>query len=356
MAAHDLTAWQHTHDFGVSDSMGAERRTRWVVALTFVTMVVELTVGWLTGSMALLADGWHMASHVGAIGLAAFAYRFARTHAQDARFSFGTGKVSALAGYSSALLLGLVALWMAWESLQRLHQPVQIQYGEAMAIAALGLAVNLASAWLLRGEPHAHHHHGHGHAHDGDDDDDHDDDHHDHDHPHQHHHSQHAHAVHAADPHGHDEVHADHNLRAAYMHVIADAFTSVLAIAALAGGMLWGLAFLDPLMGIVGAIVIGRWAWGLLRDSSSVLLDAQPSPRVTADVRRAIGTLPDHDVADLHLWRVGPDSLACIVSLVSHSPRPVQEYRALLARVPGLDHVTVEVHRCSDPRCRREGS
>lgn len=318
MAAHDLAAWQHNHDFGVSASTGAERRTRWVVALTFVTMVIELTAGWLTGSMALLADGWHMASHVGAIGLAAFAYRFARTHARDTRFSFGTGKVSALAGYTSALLLGLVALWMAWESLQRLHQPVEIRYAEAMAIAAVGLMVNLASAWLLRDEPH----HRHGQAHADDDDD----------------------------------VHADHNLRAAYLHVIADAFTSVLAIVALGGGMLWGLGFLDPLIGIVGAIVVGRWAWGLLRDSSAVLLDAQPSPRVTADVQRAIGTLPDHEVADLHLWRVGPDSLACIVSLVSHSPRPVQDYRALLASVPGLDHVTVEVHRCSDPRCRREGA
>jgi len=140
------------------------------------------------------------------------------------------------------------------------------------------------------------------------------------------------------------------------LHVIADAFTSLLAIVALAGGMLWGFAFLDPLMGIVGAVVVGRWAWGLLRDSSAVLLDAEPSPRIAADVRRVIGTLPDHEVADLHLWRVGPDSLACIVSLVSHAPRPVQEYRALLARLPGLDHVTVEVHHCSDPHCRREGA
>lgn len=330
MAAHDIATWQHTHDFGVAAAAGAERRTRWVVALTFVTMVVELAVGWLTGSMALLADGWHMASHVGAIGLAAFAYRFARLHARDARFSFGTGKVSALAGYSSALLLGLVALWMAWESAQRLQQPVEIHYVEAMAIAALGLVVNLLSAWLLHDKPHHRRAHAHADDHDhGDDEDDHD-----HQHPHREH------------------VHADHNLRAAYVHVVADAFTSVLAILALGGGMLWGLSFLDPLMGIVGAIVIGRWAWLLLRDTSTVLLDAQPSPRMEADVRSAIAALPDHEVADLHLWRIGPDSLACIVSLVSHAPRPVHEYRALLARLPGLDHVTVEVHRCSDPRCQ----
>ncbi len=219
--------------------------------------------------------------------------------------------MSALAGYSSALLLGVVALWMAWESTQRLIHPLPIHYAEAMAVAALGLAVNLASAWLLRDE---HHHHEHGH------DDDHD-------------------------------VHVDHNLRAAYLHVLADALTSVLAIVALAGGMLYGWSFLDPLMGLVGAAVISRWAWGLARESCAVLLDAEDHGQVAAEVRRRVEALPDHEVADLHLWRVGPASRACILSVVTHSPRALEHYRQLLADIEGLDHVTVEVHQCRDARC-----
>lgn len=320
MPTHDLSFWQHPHDFGTERQRHAERRTRWVVGLTFTAMLVELVAGWLTGSMALLADAWHMASHVGALGLAAFAYAFARRHAGDARFTFGTGKVSALAGYSSALLLGVVALWMAWESTQRLFNPVTIHYAEAMAVATLGLAVNLASAWLLREEPH---HHDHGH-----DDDDHDH-HHTHDHPH----------------------HVDHNLRAAYLHVLADALTSVLALVALAGGMLYGWNFLDPLMGLVGAAVISRWAWGLARDSGAVLLDAEDHGPTAAEVRRRVEALPDHEVADLHLWRVGPASRACILSVVTHSPRALSDYRQLLADIDGLDHLTVEIHQCRDERC-----
>jgi cation diffusion facilitator family transporter len=320
MSVHDLSPWQHAHNFGTEAERHAERRTRWVVGLTFITMLVELIAGWLTGSMALLADAWHMASHVSALGLAAFAYRYARRHAHDARYTFGTGKVSALAGYSSALLLAVVALWMVWESTQRLFNPVTIRYAEAMAVAALGLAVNLASAWLLRD---GHHHHDHGH------DDGHD----------------HRHA------HDHDHQHVDHNLRAAYLHVLADALTSVLAIVALAGGMLYGWGFLDPVMGLVGAAVISRWAWRLARDSGAVLLDAEDHGRVAAEVRRLIEAEPDHEVADLHLWRVGPASRACIVSLVTHRPRPVEHYRRLLAQVEGLDHLTVEVHHCRNDGC-----
>lgn len=312
MHTHDLRFWQHPHDFGSERQRRAERRTRGVVGLTFAAMLVELVAGWLTGSMALLADAWHMASHVGALGLAAFAYAFARRHAGDARFTFGTGKVSALAGYSSALLLGVVALWMAWESTQRLFNPVSIHYVEAMAVAALGLAVNLASAWMLRDEHPHHHDHGDGH-----------------DHP----------------------QHVDHNLRAAYLHVLADALTSVLAIVALAGGMLYGWGFLDPLMGLVGAVVISRWAWGLARDSGAVLLDAEDHGQVAAEVRRRVEGMPDHEVADLHLWRVGPASRACILSVVTHSPRMVEHYRQLLADIDGLDHVTVEIHQCKDERC-----
>ncbi len=314
MHTHDLSLWQHAHDFGTQAERSAERRTRWVVGLTFAAMLVELTAGWLTGSMALLADGWHMASHVGALGLAAFAYRFARQHAGDARFTFGTGKVTALAGYTSALFLGFVALWMMVESAQRLVQPVSIHYAEAMAVAALGLAVNLASAWLLD---------------------------HDHDHRHHHHHG-----------HDHHHQHVDHNLKAAYMHVLADALTSVLAIVALAGGMIYGWGFLDPIMGLVGAVVVGRWAWGLARDSARVLLDAEDHGQTAAEIRRIIKAQPDHEIVDLHLWRVGPASRACILSLVTHSPRAVDDYRRLLADVEGLDHLTVEINHCRDAVCR----
>jgi cation diffusion facilitator family transporter len=322
MPLHDLSHWQHAHDYGTDADRSAERRTRWVVGLTFVTMLIELAAGWLTGSMALMADAWHMASHVGALGLAAFAYAFARRHAGDARYTFGTGKVGALGGYTSALLLVVVAFWMVSESTQRLFQPVPIHYQEAMAVAALGLAVNLLSAWLLG------HDHDHGHHHDDDD--------HDHDHDHV--------------P-GHEHEHVDHNLKAAYAHVLTDALTSVLALIALAGGMVYGWSFLDPLMGLVGAAVVGRWAWGLARDSAAVLLDAEDHGMVEARVRAAIESLDDHEVADLHLWRVGPASRACIVSLVSHDPLPMEQYRRLLADIGGLDHVTVEVNQCRDARC-----
>jgi cation diffusion facilitator family transporter len=304
----DLGRWQHPHDFGTAAERHAERRTRWVVALTFATMLVELAAGWFTGSMALTADAWHMASHVGALGLAAAAYRVARRRAGDARFTFGTGKVPALAGYSSALLLGVVAAWMAWESLHRLFAPVTIRYVEAMAIATLGLAVNLSSAWLL------------GHHHDGGDD--------------------HPGAV-SAD-------HVDHNLRAAYLHVLADALTSMLAVVALAGGLAFGWGMLDPLMGLAGAALIGRWAWRLARDSGNVLLDAEDHRDVAAAVRRAIEAEPDHQIADLHVWRVGAASRACIVSVVTPEPKPTAHYLALLRGLPGLDHVTVEIHANRD--------
>lgn len=299
MSSVDPSPWRHHHDFGTPAEQHAERRTRWVVALTFVTMLVELTAGWLTGSMALTADGWHMASHVGALGLSAAAYRVARLRAADARFTFGTGKVPALAGYSSALLLGVVAGWMAWESAHRLFAPVAIRYAEAMGIAVLGLAVNLTSAWLL----------GHQDAH----------------------------------PHHHD--HRDHNLRAAYLHVLADALTSLLAIAALGGGLLFGWRVLDPIMGIAGAAVVGRWAWGLACDSGNVLLDAEPHDEVIAKIRQLVEAEPGHQIADLHVWRVGTASRACIVSLVAAAPRPTEYYRQRLSALTGLDHVTVEIHR-----------
>ena len=323
MHSHDLSRWAHSHDYGTDAERRAEQRTRWVVALTLATMVVELIAGWLTGSMALLADGWHMGSHGLALGAAAYAYGFARRHRADPRFSFGTGKVSSLAGYSSALLLGAGALWMLIESLSRLIDPVEIRYGDAMAVAALGLMVNLVSAWLLsdpRSPDHGHdHHHGHGHAH-----------------PH-----------HRA--HGH---HEDHNLRAAYLHVLADAATSLLALVALGLGLVLGWGFLDPLMGIAGAVLIGHWALGLARSSARVLLDAVDHGETAARVRSIIEGDADNQVADLHLWRIGPAGYACIVSLVTHQPRPVEHYRSLLAAVPGLMHVTVEVNHCREAPCR----
>ena len=311
MQTDDLTRWQHGHDFGTAAERHAERRTRWVVALTFATMLVEMAAGWLTGSMALTADAWHMASHVGALGLSAAAYRIARLRAGDVRFTFGTGKVPALAGYSSALLLGVVAGWMAWESARRLFLPVTIHYAEAMAIAVLGLAVNLSSAWLLG---HAHHPHDHGAG------------------------PQPGHRTDA----GH-HVHVDHNLKAAYLHVLADALTSMLAVGALAGGMAFGWRMLDPLMGLAGAAVVGRWAWGLARASGSVLLDAEDHGAAAGDIRRLIEAEPGHRVVDLHVWRIGTASRACIVSLVAPAPRPTEHYRQMLLGMPGLDHVTVEV-------------
>ena len=337
MHRHDLTAWQHSHDFTTGAEQVAEQRTRWVVYLTLATMLVELTAGWLTGSMALLADGWHMGSHAAALGLSVFAYGFARRHAQDARFCFGTGKVSPLAGYSSALLLGAGALWLLAESVNRLLHPVHIQYGDAIGVAVLGLAVNLASAWLLAG---AHEHHSHGRVHQG---------------------SMHGHA-HERESHDNDndndnehtaagQGHKDHNLRAAYLHVIADALTSLLAIVALTAGLLVGWAFLDPLMGIAGGLLIGRWAWSLARDSALTLLDAEDHRATEAAIRRTLAAQDDLEVSDLHLWRIGAASHACILSLVTHEPRSLEFYKGLLANIPGIDHLTIEVQQCRAEGC-----
>jgi cation diffusion facilitator family transporter len=315
MRSHNLSLWAHSHDYGTAAERRAERRTRWVVALTLGMMTVELIAGWLTGSMALLADGWHMGSHAAALGVAAYAYHFAHRHRTDPRFSFGTGKVSSLAGYSSALLLGAGALWMLIESVSRLIDPVAIHYGDALLVAALGLVVNLVSAWLLGDD----HEHGPDHAPD-------------HDHDQGHHHQ-------------------DHNLRAAYLHVLADALTSVLALVALGLGMTLGWAFMDPLMGVAGALLVGHWALGLARSSALVLLDAGDHVAMERQVRSAIEGDADNQVADLHLWRIGPAGYACIISLVTHQPRPVEHYRTLLAEVSGLIHVTVEVNHCRQAAC-----
>jgi len=310
----DLAPWRHGHTFETDRPTEGERRTRWVVAITLVMMAAEIAAGLAFGSMALLADGWHMGTHAAALGVAVFAYVYARSHAADPRYSFGTGKVGALGGFASAVGLAVVALLVLTESAARLASPVGIRFDEAIAVAFTGLAVNLLSAWLLRGE--------HGHA-NPDPDPDPDRDHH----------------------HGHDHHHGrDHNLRAAYLHVLADALTSVLAIVALLTGKTLGWTWMDPVMGIVGAIVIARWSLGLLRDTSAVLLDAEVGSAQREAIRAAVETSADR-VADLHVWRVGPRRLAAIVSVVSPAPRPPAEYAARLRRFEHLAHVTVEVHR-----------
>ncbi|MCF5887976.1 CDF family Co(II)/Ni(II) efflux transporter DmeF [Aeromonas veronii] len=283
----------------------AEQKTRWAVLLTVIMMVAEISGGWFYNSMALLADGWHMSSHALALGLSVLAYRAARHFARDHRFSFGTWKIEVLGGFTSALLLVGVAGLMLFESVFRLLDPSPIHYQQAIAIALVGLLVNLACAWLLK-DDHGHHHHGHGHHHE----------HHD---------------------------HHDLNLRAAYIHVLADAATSVLAILALVGGMLWGADWLDPLMGIVGAGLVAVWAWGLLRDSGRVLLDAEMDTPLVAEIREVIAELPGTDIRDLHVWRVGQQQYACVLSLLMVNPLPAQQIRERLAIHEELVHVTIEI-------------
>ncbi len=327
MALHDLSAWRHEHAFDAGNRAG-ERRTWIVVAITAVTMVAEIAGGWITGSMALLADGWHMGTHVAALAMAGIAYALARRWARDERFAFGTWKIEVLGAFSSALVLAIVALAMAVESVLRLLQPQSIAFGSALAVAVVGLVVNLVSAFVLVGRDHGHRH----------------DHHHDHDHDHgQEHH-----------PDGRESregAHGDLNLRAAYVHVLTDAITSVLAIVALAAGMIAGWAWLDPVMGLVGAGVIAWWAKGLLSQSARVLLDREMDTPVAAAVREAIECDGDAEIADLHVWRVGRARHACIVAIVAREPLTPDDYRERLAGIASLAHVSVEVNRCPHERC-----
>lgn len=310
MHSHSLDRWTHDHVFLGAKHSRNERRTWLVVALTAVMMVGEIVAGSVFGSMALLADGWHMATHAAALGIAALAYLLARRQARNTRFTFGTGKFGDLAAFASAVILGIVAIQIAFESLERLVHPVSIAYREAIAVAVLGLAVNLVSAFLLR-EEHDDHHHGHGHAHD----------------------------------HGHPHRHRDNNLRAAYVHVLADAATSVLAIAALLTAAYLQWTWADPIVGIVGAAVIASWAVGLLRSSGRVLLDVNGSSRMEGLVRQRLETRGDR-ITDLHLWQIGPGHRAAVISLVSDDPLPPSEYKRRLSGIHGLSHVTVEVELC----------
>lgn len=307
MHTHSLDQWHHGHVFLGESHDRHERRTWFVVALTAATMVVEIGGGTLFGSMAVVADGAHMSTHAAALAIAALAYRFARCHAGDARFSFGTGKLGELAAFASALILLLIALIIGYESVVRFFNPVTIQFDEAIAIACVGLAVNLASAWLLSDQDH---HHGHGDDTDG-----------------RHHHAR------------------DHNIRAAYFHVLADAVTSVLAIAGLLMGRFYGWVWMDALAGIIGAGVIVSWAAGLIRSSGAVLLDIVPNRKLAEHVRARLEIDGDR-VADLHLWQVGPGHAALIAAIVSDRPQPPSRYKARLEGIAGLSHVTVEVHPC----------
>jgi cation diffusion facilitator family transporter len=332
MHVQSVDPWRHEHLFLGACHGENERRTWLVVGLTAMMMVVEIAGGAWLGSMALIADGWHMSTHVAALGIAAIAYRFARSHARDARFTFGTGKLGELAGFASAILLAVVAAMIAYESAARLFSPVTIRFGEAIPIAVLGLAVNVASALLLgirdHGQSHAHGESTHRH------DDQRRPDHHRHMHNHR----------------GHDHpgsIHQDTNFRAAYTHVLADAFVSILAIAALTSGSLLGAVWLDPAIGLIGAVVILAWAWSLLRSSGAVLLDAIPDASLAQAVRARVEVGEDR-VADLHLWRLGPGHSAAIVSIVSDDPATPDHYKAKLSDIAGLSHVTVEVHRCKE--------
>lgn len=309
-----LAEIEHSHTFGTAEATSGEQRTHWVIAITAAMMVIEIAAGMAFGSMALLADGWHMSTHAAALSITAFAYRYARRHAGNARYSFGTGKVGALGGFGSAVALGVVALGVLGESLARCWSPVPIRFDEAIAVVIVGLGVNLLSAVLLRDG-------GHGHA--G----------HDHEHDHA------------------NGLHHDHNLRAAYMHVLADALTSVLALVALVAGKYLNWMWLDPFIGVVGGLIIARWSLGLLRDTSRVLLDAEIDERERTELRHLVEADGDNRVADLHLWRVGPRHLAAIVSIVTHNPREPRYYKDLLRRRADLVHVTIEVERCPGDRC-----
>ena len=320
------TAFQispHSHVFLGGDHARAERRTWAVIILCLVMMVAEIVGGVLFGSLALIADGLHMSTHAGALLLAALAYTFARRYASDADFTFGTGKFGDLAGYSSAIVLAMIALLIAYEAITRFLDPVPIAFNEAIAIAALGLLVNVASAWLLAGGHHHDHDHSHGHTHP-----------HDHDHDDHHDHAPHDHAD--------EKHHRDNNMRAAVVHVMADAAVSVLVIVGLLLARAFGGLWMDPLAGFIGALVIASWSIGLVRDTGAVLLDRMPDRGMAEQIRAAIESEGD-EVTDLHLWRLGPGHLGAIVSVATSQPREALHYRQQLAHFPDLSHVTVEV-------------
>lgn len=330
MHTHSIDNLIHDHVFLSADHRRNERRLWTVVLITAVMMVAEIVAGSWFNSMGLLADGWHMATHAGALAISAFAYWYARRHAQDRRFTFGTGKVGELAAYTSALILGAVAFYIGWESFQRFHSPLVIAFDQAIFVAAIGLGVNLVCAFLLWSpqEPHNDaHHHGHGH------------------HGHAHNHSHHSKTARSG------AKRQDRNMHAAFIHVVADALTSVLAIAALVIGKLYGMTWLDPVVGLLGAVIIVRWSWGLLRTTSRILLDAEADHALAGKIRSAVEADSGDKVADLHLWRVGSQHFAATVSIITDQAVSAATYRKSLEQLEGLVHVTVEVHPCTE-NCR----
>lgn len=312
MHRKDISRWKHHHQF-VDESAAAERNTRRVIALTATMMVVEIAAGVRFNSMALLADGWHMSTHVAAFMITAWAYSLARRHANDPRFSFGTGKIGVLGAFASAIVLAGVAFMMAVESIHRFLEPVTIRFDHAIIVACIGLVVNVVSAFLLKDH---HHHHDHGHSH------------------------------------GTHDHHHDVNLKAAYTHVIADAMTSVLAIGALFGGKYFGWNWLDPVMGIVGGGVIAWWAYGLVRETVVILVDKEPDQSdLNGEIHKAIESLPDTSICDIHIWQVGVNKFAAIIALVTHDPKSPEWYKNLLKEHEELVHVTIEIHQCTDQSC-----
>jgi cation diffusion facilitator family transporter len=332
-----VQASPHSHVFLGQDHARAERRTWAVIILCTLMMLAEIVGGALFGSLALIADGLHMSTHAGALMLAALAYTFARKYAFDHNFTFGTGKFGDLAGYSSAIVLAMIAMLIAYEAVLRFLDPVPIAFNEAIPIAALGLLVNIASAWLLAGGHHHDHGHSHGHGHA------HRDHPHDHDHDHGHDHD-HAHHDHAPHDHPDEKHHRDNNMRAAVVHVMADAAVSVLVIVGLLLARAFGWLWMDPAAGLIGALVIASWSVGLIRDTGAILLDRVPDPGMAEKVKRAIEGEGDR-VTDLHLWRLGPGHLGAIVSIATSAQREPAHYRQRLAHFADLSHVTVEVQR-----------
>lgn len=313
MHIYNLEKWRHKHEFTVIHEKG-ERRTLLVLIITALAMVVEIAAGTIFGSMALLADGWHMGTHTAAFAITIFAYRYSKRHADNRNFTFGTGKVSVLGGFASAIALAVIALVMGFESIHRFFETPHIRFNEAIGVAILGLLVNILCASLLRI--------GRGHSHE--------------------------HAQDTGDHHHHD-----HNLKGAYLHVLADALTSILAIVALSFGKFLGWYWLDPLMGIFGALVITRWSYGLLMDTSGILLDKNIAANHARDIQSKIENDADNRVSDIHVWKVGPADYAAIISIVTHYPKSPAYYKCLLNEFNKLSHVTIEVNEGEGEPCLR---
>jgi cation diffusion facilitator family transporter len=314
MHIYKLEEWQHNHQFNMENPQG-ERNTWKVISLTLVMMVIEIITGLLYGSMALLADGFHMATHTFALGITAIAYYYSRKHAHDPRYSFGTGKIGVLGGFTSAIFLALVSFAMIFESIIRLVTPTSIRFNEAILVAVIGLIVNLVCVYLLHGHEVGHHHSNLEH-----------------------------------DDHQHNDYH-DHNLRAAYLHVIADALTSLLAIVALLTGKYFGWVWMDPAMGIVGAIVILKWAYSLVTQTGKILLDHNVDKGFMTKIKAILESDSDTRISDIHAWKLDSQKYAAIVSIVTHYPKAPDYYKGLLKSLTDIAHLTIEVHTCDDEPC-----